>query len=245
MDTPPVQHDCRLAGNTMSLEAEFHRAVLNGYRRTGQEVGYWGNYFLRSVRNRGALEAAKRVLRPLMGSSIQKGLQALIDAGRPDLSTEALVLEDRFKPLFSKAELSEARRRLKALPKHARRRRVPLTDIFPDTLPRDPKYHVRGARRVLVNTYERDPRARKACLKVHGHACKACGVNSGKRYGEIGKGFIHVHHIKPLDILRRGYLLNPRRDLIPVCPNCHAMLHSSNPPLAVAELKQYVREVSG
>jgi 5-methylcytosine-specific restriction protein A len=185
------------------------------------------------------------MLRPLKEPSIQKGLQALIDAGRPDLSMEALVLEDRFKPLFSKAELSEARKRLNALPKYTNRRRVEPADIFPDTLPSDVKYRVRAARRVLVNAYERDPRARRACLQVHGHTCKACGVDFEKRYGSIGKGFIHVHHIKPLAILRRGYLLNPRRDLIPVCPNCHAMLHSSNPPLAVAELKQHVRDASG
>lgn len=53
----------------------------------------------------------------------------------------------------------------------------------------------------------------------------------------IGKGFIHVHHKKPMATSRRAYRLNPEKDLVPVCPNCHAMLHTSDPPLSVDELK--------
>jgi 5-methylcytosine-specific restriction protein A len=56
-------------------------------------------------------------------------------------------------------------------------------------------------------------------------------------YGEIGKGFIHVHHKKPLAACRGSYQLDPEKDLVPVCPNCHAMLHTSDPPLSVEELK--------
>jgi len=58
-----------------------------------------------------------------------------------------------------------------------------------------------------------------------------------EQYGDIGKGFIHVHHKKPLAAIRSEYSINPKIDLIPVCPNCHAMLHSSNPPLSVEKLK--------
>ena len=55
-------------------------------------------------------------------------------------------------------------------------------------------------------------------------------------YGEIGEGFIHVHHKKPLAAMRTDYTIDPRKDLTPVCPNCHAMLHTKNPPLGVDEL---------
>jgi 5-methylcytosine-specific restriction protein A len=57
-------------------------------------------------------------------------------------------------------------------------------------------------------------------------------------YGEIGRDFIHVHHKKPLAGRRDDYKVNPAIDLVPVCPNCHAMLHSSDPPLGIDELKQ-------
>ena len=48
-----------------------------------------------------------------------------------------------------------------------------------------------------------------------------------KTYGELGKGFIHVHHIIPLHSIKSDYIINGETDLIPVCPNCHALLHKS------------------
>ena len=50
---------------------------------------------------------------------------------------------------------------------------------------------------VLVNSYERNPMARAACLLIHGLDCKICGLNFKKIYGDIGEGFIHVHHLSP------------------------------------------------
>ena len=64
-------------------------------------------------------------------------------------------------------------------------------------------------------------------------------------YGEIGKGFIHVHHKKPLATTRKDYVIDPVKDLVPVCPNCHAMLHTSDPPLSVDELKSLIMRKNG
>ena len=55
-------------------------------------------------------------------------------------------------------------------------------------------------------------------------------------YGKIGHGFIHVHHKKPLAGLKAEYKVDPKKDLAPVCPNCHAMLHTQDPPLGIDEL---------
>ena len=52
-----------------------------------------------------------------------------------------------------------------------------------------------------------------------------CGFDFEKTYGEIGKGFIHVHHIVPVSEIGESYRVDYEKDLIPVCPNCHAMLH--------------------
>jgi len=65
-----------------------------------------------------------------------------------------------------------------------------------------------------------------------------------QRYGPIGKGFIHVHHKKPL-ASREVYNLDPVEDLVPVCPNCHAMLHTYDPPLTVDELKKAMQKGTG
>lgn len=78
---------------------------------------------------------------------------------------------------------------------------------------------------MTVNSYERDHKARLQCIKIHGTACSVCGIDFEKMYGELGKGFIHVHHIVPIHSIGQGYKVNPATDLVPVCPNCHAMLH--------------------
>lgn len=94
-----------------------------------------------------------------------------------------------------------------------------------------------GVQRAEANRYERNPLNRKLCLAAKGYDCTICGMNFEKRYGEIGHHFIHVHHIVPVSQIGEGYIIDPLKDLIPVCPNCHAMLHKSNPPLSPDELK--------
>ena len=84
---------------------------------------------------------------------------------------------------------------------------------------------------VKVNRYERDLTARSECIKIHLATCKVCDFNFYEKYGDIGKGFIHVHHIIPISQIGSSYKINPKNDLIPVCPNCHAMLHTRNPAL--------------
>lgn len=81
---------------------------------------------------------------------------------------------------------------------------------------------------VFTAKYERNPRARAACLAYHGYTCKVCGMNFEKVYGEEFKGIIEVHHIVPLNQIGESYVVDPIHDLIPVCPNCHAAIHSKN-----------------
>lgn len=73
--------------------------------------------------------------------------------------------------------------------------------------------------------YERNPYARERCIEYHGTSCQICGFDFQEVYGELGNGFIHVHHIVPLHTINAQHEVNYQEDLIPVCPNCHAMLH--------------------
>lgn len=92
---------------------------------------------------------------------------------------------------------------------------------------------------VEVNRYERDPRARKACLDHWGYQCAVCDFSFEEHYGSIGKSYIHVHHITELSKAPPGYRVNPITDLRPVCPNCHAMIHrGTGQALSIDELKQ-------
>ena len=93
-------------------------------------------------------------------------------------------------------------------------------------------------RRITVNAYERDATARRACITHYGTSCQVCALDFEAVYGELGRGFIHVHHTRPLSDVRTAYAVDPVQDLIPVCPNCHAMLHQTSPPLSVAELRK-------
>ncbi len=78
---------------------------------------------------------------------------------------------------------------------------------------------------VTVNKYERSSIARKKCIEHKGCYCYVCGIDFEKNYGELGKGFIHVHHIVPISQIDKSYKVDYKEDLVPICPNCHAMIH--------------------
>lgn len=90
---------------------------------------------------------------------------------------------------------------------------------------------------VIVNKYERNNEARDKCLAHYGHTCNVCSFNFKNTYGSIGDGFIHVHHLKEISSIGHEYVIDPIKDLIPICPNCHAMIHKRTPAYTIAELK--------
>jgi len=95
-------------------------------------------------------------------------------------------------------------------------------------------------RQNIVNIYERNPEARKKCVEIYGYKCSVCGFDFEKVYDELGKCFVHVHHIKPLSEINHDHYVNPENDLRPVCPNCHAMLHRKTPALEIETLKRMI-----
>ncbi len=113
--------------------------------------------------------------------------------------------------------------------------------LAPDEVTTPSLYYEGVSKTVAVNAYERDPRARRACIDHYGTACSACGLDFGVRYGKLGQGFIHVHHIVPLSNIGKRYVVNPVKDLRPVCPNCHAMLHKGPEVLTVEQLRKLLR----
>jgi 5-methylcytosine-specific restriction enzyme A len=109
---------------------------------------------------------------------------------------------------------------------------------FPDEM--NSSYETGDSKRVLVNRYERDPKAREACINHFGFECQVCESSMVDLYGDIAREFIHVHHLKPESLRQKGVVINPVVDLIPVCPNCHTMLHMSDPPFEPSELKEII-----
>jgi hypothetical protein len=100
-----------------------------------------------------------------------------------------------------------------------------LHEAIPEEV-RDPSLYVEGAvRTVTVNAYERDRRARNACIAHHGTRCVVCGFSFGETYGDLANEHIHVHHIVPLAEVGGSYEVDPIDDLRPVCANCHSVIH--------------------
>ncbi len=98
---------------------------------------------------------------------------------------------------------------------------------------------------VLVNKYERSPANRAACLAFHGTCCKGCGFDFGAVYGEIGIGFIEVHHTTPVSLMGQNYVVDPISELVPLCSNCHSIIHRRSPPLSIDELISLISDSEG
>lgn len=91
---------------------------------------------------------------------------------------------------------------------------------------------------VFTTTYERDSKLRSQAVIIHGTTCAACGFNFENVYGKWGEGYIQVHHIKPLSENETEIEVNPRKDLIVLCANCHAMVHRKrDKTLSISQLK--------
>jgi 5-methylcytosine-specific restriction enzyme A len=114
---------------------------------------------------------------------------------------------------------------------------------FPETIKSSPEIFEGIKKQVTVNKYERSSNARTKCIEANGgYICKVCSFDFKQVYGALGNDFIHVHHIVPIHTIGRSYKINYETDLIPVCPNCHAMLHKeiAGKSYTVSELKELV-----
>jgi hypothetical protein len=96
------------------LQRDFHRAMLGVYRQA-RGLGYNATRFLQMVEELGGVQAAKLLLAK---PGLQTGLEWLWEHHKLDISMEALVLQERFRPLFSEGEIREARQRLADLDYH-------------------------------------------------------------------------------------------------------------------------------
>ena len=107
-------------------------------------------------------------------------------------------------------------------------------------------FHEGALKTIELTVHERDPAARRVCIAHFGPTCQICDFDFERTYGELGRGFIHVHHRVDLALADDVREVNPITDLIPVCPNCHAMLHSETPAMDPSKLKTLIKaEVAG
>lgn len=116
-------------------------------------------------------------------------------------------------------------------------------EASPDFIIDDTTFPEGATMQVTVNKYERSREARRQCIEAHGCYCHVCGLDFAQKYGELGEGFIHVHHLVPISTIGEDYVVDPVKDLIPVCPNCHAMLHrgQAGQVLSIEQLRKIIK----
>jgi hypothetical protein len=225
-----------------TLEKQFHEKALAVYENGKKATGYRGTRYLQKVRKDGGLAAAKSWLKKRSGNDAPTGgFLKLVDLGRLDLSLEAIVITEPWSGLFTEEELQVARNRLGRYGYFDSSESI-ATDAI--TLPEevDPSLREGARTTITVNTFERNPKARKKCLEHYGSQCVICGINFGSFYGSEADGFIHVHHLCPPSAIGKEYTVDPVADLRPVCPNCHAVIHLRKPPYTIEAVRQMLRK---
>ena len=100
-----------------------------------------------------------------------------------------------------------------------------------------------GVKHYFGKRYERNPENRSMAIEIHGMTCSICGFDFEKFYGEHGRGFIEIHHNKPLSSLDEEVVINPATDLSPVCSNCHRIIHRKREQvLSALEMKHIIKQ---
>ena len=118
----------------------------------------------------------------------------------------------------------------------------PLEDPPPMISEIDPPFYEGAVKKITVNRFERNPLARRICIGHYGAYCQICGFDFYGTYGQIGKDCPSCSsHCAYFSAKRRKFELDPIKDLIPICPNCHSMIHRRKEAMPIEELKQLLR----
>lgn len=101
---------------------------------------------------------------------------------------------------------------------------------------------------VLVNFYERNPYAKRMCIKHYKNLnggqlkCEICGFDFSAVYGEEFSDKIHIHHLIEISTIGEEYEVDPIHDLLPICPNCHMIVHSKKPAYTPDEIRAMIKK---
>ena len=107
-------------------------------------------------------------------------------------------------------------------------------------------HFIEGLRKQVLTTYhERNAGARAECIRIYGCRCQACDFDFGLQYGPDADGMIEVHHRNPISQAGENARVCPKRDLVPLCANCHRAIHmkgKNEEPLTLQKLRALIRK---
>jgi 5-methylcytosine-specific restriction endonuclease McrA len=72
------------------------------------------------------------------------------------------------------------------------------------------------------------------------YKCEVCGFRFLDRYGKIAHEYIIAHHLVPL-ASRKGISKTTLDDIALLCANCHAMVHTTQPPHSLEKLRRSLK----
>ena len=96
----------------MCLRDEFKAEVISAIGRS-RGLGYTPTRFIQMMEDTHPVEIAKQLV---VSGEFQHGIQELTRRDHQELTIEAIMLQERFAPLFTKGELEAAAWRLEKVP---------------------------------------------------------------------------------------------------------------------------------
>lgn len=96
------------------------------------------------------------------------------------------------------------------------------------------------ASRIETNKYERSRFNRSLAIKIHGLKCLGCDFDFETFYGPAGVGIIEIHHLLPVHLMTERRVVDPRSELVPLCSNCHTVVHREESPFTLEQLRSFV-----
>jgi 5-methylcytosine-specific restriction enzyme A len=102
---------------------------------------------------------------------------------------------------------------------------------------------------IATQIYERSKLLRDKAIEHYTRngriVCEVCGFDFYKEYGQIGKGYIEIHHQKPIFQYEESdfskVVTDALKNLVPLCSNCHRMIHrNKEKPFTTKELKGFL-----
>jgi 5-methylcytosine-specific restriction protein A len=183
----------------------------------------------------------------LTGVTVESNIQLLFEATLESLNSQTLFLRliaDRLQKSIDLSENNEEQS-LSLLIEGALRLIDSIFILSMVSNDMDETGDSEGERKLsMCSKYERSPKNRIKCLNHYGSICQACGLDPEVKYGVVGVGIIHVHHLVPLSLMNGPTVVNPIRDLVPLCPNCHNFAHKRNPPFTIDEMRSILSRKS-
>lgn len=71
--------------------------------------------------------------------------------------------------------------------------------------------------------------------------CEICGFSFEAVYGQAGRNFCEVHHIRVLSESNEGEPITTLNDLAVLCSNCHRVIHRKKPAYTIEEIQSITK----